>query len=256
MDVVMRPSIRVTISIVFLLLGCRLCSQPSPSHGGNCESATACNVAGSLALAKGKIDTALDLFRREIIFAEKAHDQNAALLGYNNMAVAYCHSKEYSRAAIWAEIAKRTGAQDERTSHNLKLIQAHMPQSVSKGIKGLYVQYAGMGLWNRVRVFEKDGTIHFDLTAYRVDTASDQFGPASYGDVEGQIAPADGRIATFQSDRDYPDCNVRFEFGNGGADIKQSGDCGFGYGVDASGRYERIGEQYASKPSGPDANLP
>lgn len=61
--------------------------------------------------------------------------------------------------------------------------------------------------------------------------------PASYGDFAAKLALSD-HSTTYPGEPEFP-CTVRMDFSESKVVLKQTGDCGFGYGVEASGTFER-----------------
>jgi tetratricopeptide (TPR) repeat protein len=207
-----------------------------------CRGTAECNDQGTTAVKRKELGLAVRLFEAQVGYAEDAEDKSASLLAYNNLAAAYLKKKDFFRALAWAQVALQLDPENEPAKHNLRLIQNRV-----EGLKwpatseGLYVQYAGRTQWNALCVRKTKGDmLQFHLLAYRMGSAWREYGAASYGDLEGvAVAGANGDF-TFTGNEDIPACRVRMRFSLGSVQVEHEGDCEFGYGVDASGKYQRI----------------
>ena len=109
-------------------------------------------------------------------------------------------------------------------------------------VSGTYVRYACRTYWDCFCVNEAGlRNIEFCLLANRIGAAWRKYGPGSIGDIEGKsIVDSHGKAEYQENSEDFPTCHVTMRFKEGTLELKQEGDCGFGYGVDANGTYERI----------------
>lgn len=208
----------------------------------SCNSADQCNAQGTSALRRGEWDEAIRLFEGQVGYAEDAHDKSASLLAYNNLTTAFLQKKDFLRALAWVQVALRTDPRNEVAKRNLALIQ----QQVSKvkwpaTQEGLYIQYAGRTQWNALCVRNEEGKgLRFRLLAYRMGEAWRKYGPASYGELDGTGVAGEDGVVRFNGDEETPHCRVKMHFSHNAVQLKHEGDCEFGYGVDASGKYLRI----------------
>jgi hypothetical protein len=126
---------------------------------------------------------------------------------------------------------------------NLEQIDVRLrTRSWATDVSGVYVKYSGRGAsWDTLRAEDpRDGKIQFYLIAYRMGFGWRQWGPASYGDLDGLAVLEQPRYAVYASDSSFPTCAVSLEFRGDAAAVAQRGDCGFGYGVNINGNWERI----------------
>jgi hypothetical protein len=149
---------------------------------------------------------------------------------------------DYQRALAWVHVALLLDPHNPAAHHNLEDIgMARGRPSWPKGFQGTYVRYAGKGQWDSLCVSEQQKrSISFQLLAYRMGSAWEKYGPASYGDLGGPATLKLADEATYSGDKDFPGCRVEMKFNPDSVGLKQDGECGFGYGVQASGVYERI----------------
>jgi tetratricopeptide (TPR) repeat protein len=206
-----------------------------------CSGVAQCNSLGTESLKRGDIDTAISFFKAQVGFAEDAQNKAESVTAYNNLAVAYLHERDYFRALSWTRLALRVNPQNKAAKFNLQRIESNTKNHKwSTDVTGLYVRYSGRAQWDSVRVSQSKGSaISFHLLAYRIGLAWRQYGPGSYGDIDGQAVLTEGREAVYK-DPDFESCRIMFRFKEDTLSVKQEGDCGFGYGVDATGDYERI----------------
>jgi tetratricopeptide (TPR) repeat protein len=207
-----------------------------------CERAVACNRDGVRAMNKGDVARATRLFKYEAAYSEDAQDTSQSVVAYNNLALAYAQSHEYQHALAWAHVALRFDPQNSAAHKSVESIENEFGKMTwPEDVRGTYVQYAGRGQWNSLSVSRKgEHGIVFRLLVYRMGSAWKKYGPAGYGDLTGSAEVQKGHEVTYQGDKDFPDCRITMRFAVDGAEIMQDSDCGFGYGVRASGHYERI----------------
>lgn len=206
-----------------------------------CKGIATCNSLGTESLKKGDIPSAISFFKAQVGFSEDAQDKVHSLIAYNNLAVAYLHEGDCLRALSWTHLALRLDPGNKAATFNLQRITEDMKNYKWRtDIGGLYVRYAGRAQWDSIRVSQPKGsTVTFHLLAYRMGLGWRRYGPGSYGDVKGEAAlTADGQ-ATYH-DPDFETCHIAMSFNDTAVSIGQEGDCGFGYGVQAAGDYERV----------------
>jgi hypothetical protein len=217
------------------------CRTAQAAHVQTCGSITNCDLNGKEALSNGDLAKAERYFRDQVGYAEDAQDEKQIVAAYNNMSSVYLNAREYFRARIWIRLALRTEPKDTIAEQNLKSIQERLrDRAWPTSVNGTYVRYAGRGFWDAFCVnVTGDRKIHTCLRTMRIGGAWREYGPASIGDIE-----CDGELATNGGYRcrndQVPSCNISMTFADQSVSLKQEGDCGFGYGVDATGDYDRI----------------
>jgi hypothetical protein len=233
-----------TAGVALLVCGSQLIlrAQAPSATRPQCKGTVECNEQGASALKGKQLGLAIRLFEAQVGYAEEAADKGASLVAYNNLAVAYLKKKDFFRALAWAQVALQMDGENEAAKHNLRQIQKQIEGfEWPTASEGTYIQYAGRTQWNAlcVRKAERD-KLRFHLLAYRMGGAWREYGAASYGDLEGMAVAGESGDAIFVGNEDIPACRVRMRFSPGSVQIEHEGDCEFGYGVDASGRYQRI----------------
>ncbi len=214
----------------------------APQAPTPCDRALVCDRNGVQALNKGDIAAAIRLFKYEAAYSEDAQDKLQSVSAYNNLASAYAQNHDYLRALAWAHVALRFDPQNSTARQNIERIGNDLGNVSWPGdVHGTYVQYAGRGQWNSISVSRSgEHDISFRLLVYRMGSAWKRYGPAGYGDLTGSATVQQGNEVTYQGDKDFPSCRITMKFAADGVEITQDGDCGFGYGVRGSGRYERV----------------
>jgi hypothetical protein len=207
-----------------------------------CNGIASCNLRGAEALRKGDNAAALGCFKAQVGYAEDARNVTQTLVAYNNMSVTYLSSRDYLRAAIWARLALHTDPANKGARYNLKVVQEHMgAHKWPADVSGAYVRYAGSAHWDSLCVAEAESQrVHARLLVFRMGEDWREYGPASYGDLDCEAQLAANGHAQCRGDDDFPECSIPMKFGGGTVILRQEGDCGFGYGVDATGTFERI----------------
>lgn len=232
----------VVLSIFGIGLSMPLVAQkPSDRSLCRCDSAASCDAEGARALSKGDALTAMRCFRTQVGYAEDAKLPERIVSGYNNMSQTYVQNRDYRRALSWTHLALRVNPRDRSAKRALSLIQKHL-SAWPTNLIGIYVRYAGRGLWDTLCLTEApDSKIHLRLVAFRVSSAWRECGPAAYGDIVGDAALTRQGSYLLSGFEDFPDCRVSMSFKPGVATVTEpTGECGFGLGVRAGGRYERI----------------
>lgn len=206
-----------------------------------CKGVANCNQHGTEALRKGDVPAAIRFFKAQVGYAEDAQDKTHSVVAYNNLSVAYLRKHDYFRALSWAHLALRIDPENKAAKSNLQKIEENTKNyKWPTDISGLYVRYSRRTQWDSLRVSEpRDSTVSFHLLAYRIGLAWRRYGPGSYGDVDGDAVLTGNREAVYK-DADFPTCRITIHFKGDAIKIEQEGDCGFGYGVQATGDYERI----------------
>jgi hypothetical protein len=228
----------------FLAILCFLCCANAQVTGpaASCTTSTTCDENGRRALAKGDVETAIELFRLAAGYAEDAQDEKQRAIAYNDLAAAYIHMNDFHRALAWTHVALRVEPDNASAKHELgeidkNLAGFHWPPIVG----GIYAQYAGRGEWSCLCLSRTDSNaVEFQLVAYRMGAAWRSYGPAAIGNVRGKATLNADTEVRYTGDTDFPSCRIQMKFSPGTMNLTQSGDCGFGYGVRAEGAYERI----------------
>ena len=225
-----------------ILLALFACSQTLPTPDEvPCKGAASCNALGTESLNRGDIPAAIKLFSAEVGFSEDAQNKAQSLTAYHNLAIAYLRNQDYFRALSWVHLALRIDPENKAAKFNLRKIEGHISDHKwPADISGLYVRYSGREQWDSVHLSKPRGSdLSFHLLAYRMGLAWRRYGPGSYGDVDGTATLVGNHQAVFK-DSDFPTCRITMHFKEDGVSVEQEGDCGFGYGVQATGAYERI----------------
>lgn len=210
---------------------------PSPA----CRDARECNVAGTRALAAGRMPDAESAFEAEVRFAWCEGDTDQLVLAHNNLAVLALRGGEPLRARFWADVALKHDAKSAAARYNARLANeraARLPPG--QGVTGTYSSSAGDSLVNEVGVQELSANrIRFELWAAGAFSCVDMGN--HLGGASGQV-PFDGREAVWETQEFGGRCRLRFSFGADELTVTQEGDwmdCGFGQRVSAHGTYRR-----------------
>jgi hypothetical protein len=220
------------VLVSFLMLFCSL----GQAGADSCDSASNCNQAGTELLGKGEVSRAIELFKLQVGYAEGEEDRSTWTIGYNNLAVAYMHGQNYFAALAWTKAALHFDPNNEAATFNLAKIREHIGNTPwPTQIGGTYVRYAGHAAWSSLCVSPNGGKSRdFALDISRSG------GESSVGNVDGKAALIGGTVAKYSGDSDFPTCHIDMAFEPNSVTLKQRGDCGFGYGVQAVGDYYRI----------------
>lgn len=115
-------------------------------------------------------------------------------------------------------------------------------QSMKENITGTYAQKVTGNSEDSLEVKQlRDNRLWFHLIALRPFRDPTGSWDANTGEAEGTI-PIKGHSAMWNYESGGPpqkNC-LEFDFAPGRITIKQTGDCGFGMGVDASGVYKKV----------------
>lgn len=249
-----RRALALVSTLVLLFIG--VAQAKAPAARPSCKSAASCNELGTQAFKRGAIGTAVCLFKLQVGYAEDAQDKKESAVAYSNLAVAYMQNQEYFRALAWTHLALLANPESAAAKHNLAEIEKHTASYPwPTGIGGTYVQYAGRAYWSSLCLSKKAGNdIEFRLIVYRLGAAWRRYGPAGYGDLKGKAVLAGNGDVQYAGSTDFPSCRINMKFGSDGVILEQQGDCGFGYGVRAAARYERISP--TDGPNCDEHNLP
>ncbi len=157
---------------------------------------------------------------------------------YNNLTVAYMQKGDYLMARLWCHQSLRWDKENTAALFNLRRIAEKLSQwKWPASVTGVYLRYAGRGKWESLCV-KQDGDSRIFVSFFGMRMGGDPDGtPASLGDFEASLEFRN-RSATYVGEPDFP-CSVRMNFSADGATLEQTGDCGFGYGVEAAGTFER-----------------
>lgn len=223
----------------------------------HCDSAASCEAEGERALSKGDVPATMKCFRAQVGYAEDAKLSGQVASAYNNMSQAYFQAQDYPRALSWTLLALRVDPQNPRAKHHLSLIQKHLVEWPTNPI-GIYVRYSGRGFWDALCLTEaKDAKIHFRLVAFRLSSAWREFGPAAYGDIDGEAALTRQGGYLLDGFEGFPDCRISMSLRPGSATVAEpTGECGFGAGVRAGGEYERVSATITNLDQCVDSNTP
>jgi hypothetical protein len=229
----------VVASLPFLALGIEaMQSEPSVPK---CSNPAECNARGAKALAADGFAAADSFFLQELQLAEDSDEASAVLLALNNLAVSRIHQRDYLMARAWIHQALQVDSANPAAIHNLRVVEAaqrsfRWPSSPN----GTYIQYLKCGLWNQIQISgasSTKATLAFSGLSPGVRACSD-FAPSS-GELEGQIH-LKGKSAIYNGDAETGPCRIEIAFNGGSLWAEQQGGCGFGHGVYAYGKYERV----------------
>jgi tetratricopeptide (TPR) repeat protein len=242
------------LSVLSCLIALTVSTAAQTEPNLACFGYKQCNRMGAAALGAGATNRAIVLFTLQAGYAELADiDQGhasyrkgtapsypLAIIAYNNLAAAYARSRNYLQARLWCRVALTWDKQNGAALHNLALVEEKLKDwRWPSSFTGTYLRYAGRGQWESVCVEQGSADkVHVSFHGMRMGKDPDGT-PASYGDFQANLALSGGR-ATYRGDADFPSCRVQMDFAEDRLVLKQSrGDCGFGYGVEASGTFER-----------------
>ncbi len=217
-----------------------------------CPDYQQCERAGNEALKNGKTKRAIELFQLQAGHAELADIDlghvsvvpgntpiyKLGIQAYNNLAAAEMRRGDYLMAREWCRVTLRWDKHNEIAIQNLNQIEERLKSWTWRShVSGSYVRYAGRGQWDSLHVKQTGNRISITLFVMRM--GGDPAGtPASYGDLEGKILLQNGG-ATYKRDDEFP-CTIRMQFAVDKVELRQDGDCGFGYGVDSTGTFSRV----------------
>ena len=226
--IIRRNGLAIMIAFLLPLLG--FTRLGSPTQRPSCDTAAGCNQLGARALRNGDVKLAIRLFKLQAGYAEEGEYKKEWAIAYNNLARAYLHDEDYLCALAWTHLALKANPASQTAEYNLRNIQKglanyHWPTSIG----GTYVQYAGRGQWNCLRVSKKRSTdLSLHLTVYRMGAAWRRYGPAAYGDVKGEAVLTARNAARYVGTGDFPTCHIGMSFAPDGVTLVQQGNCGFG----------------------------
>jgi hypothetical protein len=119
----------------------------------SCADAKACNEAGTGAYQAAKYSQAIELFTRQIDFAESlGNDTNGELLAYNNAALAAWKQGQCLVALQYIRLAENSGGSKATAFNKQSISKACQAQISETAIAGEYWQYAGSGQWNQLTI--------------------------------------------------------------------------------------------------------
>lgn len=238
----------VPACLLFLVIS----SAAQNESKAQCSSYQRCNDLGTKALQAGKTDAAIQLFELQAGYAEiadieqghadygpgKTPSYTLGINAYNNLAVAYMHKGDYLRARLWCRVTLYWDKGNKAALFNLGRIEEKLKQWKWPGsVAGMYLRYAGRGQWESLCV-KQNGSSKISVSFFGMRMGKEPEGtPASYGDFKANLELLNNS-ATYPGEPDFP-CTVRMDFSEDKVLLKQIGDCGFGYGVEASGTFER-----------------
>lgn len=229
---------------------------------GQCSSSAICNRLGTAAYQAGDYALAVNHFDRQIDYAETALEQGAddersqaaRDLALNNAALAQLKAGECWKAKAYLDLAR---ADARATQANRRQLQARCSDELARdATTGIYWQYAGHGLWNRVQIAPTgDETLLLDAFWMRTGLGPmDELGIKAFGELEQIALHVDGESAQGRYDGvEQPEtCELRLRFLGQAIEIEVNPDpdCQIGgAGAVLGGRYVLVSTQI------PDADL-
>ena len=152
-------------------------------------------------------------------------------IAFNNVGLTHQKLGQTQWAKAWFSIRPQSSI----SQHNLKQLPTVRPKTE---ISGEYVQYAGFGEWNTVKV--KAQKKHYDIafSGLYMGLRSLIYGP-NMGEFETTMTKN-----KMQTSYQYEQCHLNLNFSTPQQlTITQSGEdnsCGFGHNVSATGRYIKV----------------
>jgi hypothetical protein len=179
--------------------------------GNDCDSVRSCNRLGTEAYQAGDYLLAAEHFDRQIDYAETALQnsadearkerlQAARDLALNNAALAYLKAGECLKARAYLDLAR---AEARATLANRRQLTARCGEAPAESATpGIYWQYAGHGLWNRVQISPTgDETLRLDAFWMRTGRGPmDEYGIKAFGELQQVALHIDGTDARGQFD--------------------------------------------------------
>jgi hypothetical protein len=177
----------------------------------DCDSVSSCNRLGTSAYEAGDYLRAVEHFDRQIDYAETAFQhsveepdgqslQAARDLALNNAALAYLKAGKCLKSRAYLDQAR---ADARATMANQRQLAARCgDEMASSASTGVYWQYAGHGLWNRVQIAPTgDETLRLDAFWMRTGMGPmDHYGIKAFGELQQVALHVDGAIARGEFD--------------------------------------------------------
>lgn len=223
----------------------------------DCGSTAQCNRLGTEALRAGQHEQAVQLFERQVDFAETALReaaadadtaalQHAREIAVNNAALTWLRAGDCLRARAWLEAAD---PEHSATRANRRQLEARCEGQLDAIEQtGEFWQYAGHGGWNSISIRPTgDDVLRLDAFWMRVGRGPlQEWGPAAFGELDQIFLHIDGQRGQGRYPGLDPDteCRVQVDYAPAGLTVQHSEDpdCRVGgAGADLYGRYWRIG---------------
>jgi hypothetical protein len=249
------------ITLPLAPLASLLLAFAAPAPRPICKTIAHCGTVARQALAAGQLEASVRAATLQLHYAECSQDeaeQALAASAIETLATAELRRGAPLMARAWLDVdAAERKALPEATQARITAAAARLP--AAPDATGTYRRYERAGLWDAVQVRQVDAEhVHFALSALRlsgkwcdkieVTAAGDlSVAVAATGDLEGDAALSgdeyvyETREYTTQDEWSKP-CVLRLRFEDDAVRLTQDGtfhDCGFGYGVNASGPYVR-----------------
>ncbi len=193
--------------------------------GTDCDSVRSCNRLGTAAFDAGDYLLATEHFERQIDFAETAMQnsldqsaderlQAARDMALNNAALAYLKAGECLKARAYLDEAR---AEARATLANRRQLEGRCGEALAlTTTTGIYWQYAGHGLWNRVQIAPTgDETLRLDAFWMRTGMGPmDEYGIKAFGELEQVALRLDGASARglFEGLDESAPCSLALRF--------------------------------------------
>ena len=226
-----------------------------------CRNAAHCGTVARQALAAGQSDAAVRAATLQLHYAECSQDekeQELAAAALASLATAELRRGAPLMARAWMDVdAAERPTLPEATRAKVAAAAGRLPEAPDAS--GSYRRYERAGLWNVLDVRQTDPDhVHFALSALRLSgkwcdkielTAAGDLSVAvaAVGELEGDAGLSGGEFVyetrehMTQDEWSLP-CLLRLRFEGDTVRLTQDGtfhDCGFGYGVNATGDYLR-----------------
>lgn len=156
-----------------------------------CDSANACNQAGTAAYKAGLYPQAIEAFERQLRRTEQSNGDAGGTeeLALNNLMLANLKAGDAGMARAWLEVALDRGFGGSATRHNLgKVAEALDLPALAASVEGHYLRYAGMGMWSSLDIRRQGAGYEVMFAPLRVGPQVEEFGPAAIGELSGNIA--------------------------------------------------------------------
>lgn len=207
----------------------------------DCQKITDYASQGEREYQAKNYNNALKAFEEQVSWSEQCDLPESALAtAYNNVAMTLIHMGAYHRAQAWLTLAP----QDTKSRYNLEQIKDKLAASPFPDTpQGEWWQYAGRGIWERIRVTSADeGHIGVDFEGYTFGLMGVYSGP-NMGQFSVKNVPLQENNATVSlREDDDVDCDIHLHFAPQQLTVTtdRPEQCGFGHNVSADGTWIRV----------------
>lgn len=246
----MKPILALVLSSSALVS--LLCAQlvPEGPNARLCSNTVDCNTQGTALLKAKNLAGAIADFFEELRDAEEgrnelaAADASAVVLAFNNLGAAYLRQRDFLRARYWVLQALDLDPDNAAVARNLAEVNASMRSFSWPGSpRGSYLSYVGCGESNEIRISKSTtSTAKISFQGTRIGARGCHSEPAALGEMEGE-AVLQAKSAVYKGAGETASCMIELEIQPDSLSVEEDGQCGFGYGVHATGEYLRVSVQ-------------